>query len=112
MDPMVVEHLSILIYVLQVPQDPRTGQHGEGFIYIYDLPPKFNKDGEQLETTWHSDQYDYDVLLHKYLAESPYCTHEPEKAKLFFLPLYLGRRFSHGWTWPNRDVGAFFIKGL
>lgn len=97
---------------MQEPDGPPHGHHGDSFIYVYDLPSKFNKDGEQLETTWHSTQYDYDVFIHKYLAASPFRTLDPHKAHLFYLPLYLGRRFSHGWTWPTFQTASHEVRPL
>lgn len=32
------------------------------FVYVYDLPEKFNKDVKELPTIWHPEQYDIDQV--------------------------------------------------
>ena len=34
----------------------------EGFVYVYDLPAKFNTDLTDLPTIWHPEQYDIDQV--------------------------------------------------
>eukprot|EP00884_Botryococcus_braunii_P014572 jgi/Botrbrau1/23115/Bobra.0243s0047.2 len=80
----------------------------EGFIYVYDLPARFNKDSLQLELSWHSDQYDYDILMHEYLLTSPLRTHNPAEARLFFMPLYLSRQMNWFWQRTDREVKNFW----
>ncbi len=33
------------------------------FVYVYDLPEKFNKDVTELPTLWHPEQYDIDQVI-------------------------------------------------
>lgn len=33
------------------------------FVYVYDLPEKFNKDVTELPTLWHPEQYDIDQVM-------------------------------------------------
>jgi Exostosin family len=79
----------------------------EGFIYVYDLPARFNKDSLQLGLAWHSDQYDYDIMIHDYLMTSPLRTSNPAEAKLFFMPLYLSREMNWFWQRTDREVRIY-----
>ena len=54
----------------------------EGFVYVYDLPTKFNTDLVDLPTVWHPEQYDIDQVppststmhwLHQYALGSQSC---------------------------------------
>jgi hypothetical protein len=39
-------------------------------VYVYELPPQFNKDTEGLPTIWHPEQYDIDQVHHPCLLSS------------------------------------------
>ncbi|CAL8466706.1 g6242 [Coccomyxa elongata] len=69
------------------------------FIYIYDLPSEFNEDLKELPVQWHPEQYDYDQVLHRHFSNSVLRTDDPEKAQLFFIPVYLGRHYN--WFWQQ-----------
>ncbi len=34
----------------------------QDFVYVYDLPPRFNKDILDLPAKWHPEQYDIDQV--------------------------------------------------
>ncbi|BDA49002.1 probable glucuronosyltransferase [Coccomyxa sp. Obi] len=86
---------------ITVPQD---------FVYVYDLPEKFNKDVTKLPTLWHPEQYDIDQVLHKHLMESDVNTKDPTAAKVFFIPVYLGRFFNAQWQHFSDPSDAWLIN--
>lgn len=74
------------------PQPTVRNRHQEtAFIYIYDLPLKSNEEAASLQPPWHSEVYDYEIVLHKHLLTSHLRTHDPGSARLFYIPLYLSR---------------------
>ncbi len=79
-------------------------------IYVYNLPAKFNQESLALQPTWHSDSYDYDVLVHKHLLSSHLRTHDPDAATLFYLPLYLSRRIN--WVFEQLEAEVSWHRVL
>ena len=81
-------------------------------IFVYDLPPKFNKDllernfnyiNEQLDSSQIdclSSFYSAECWIHKWINYSSYRTHDPAEADFFFVPVYpvCRRHLQHGFT--------------
>ncbi|XP_046563617.1 probable xyloglucan galactosyltransferase GT17 [Haliotis rubra] len=86
-------------------------------VYIYSLPPKFNRDilncvqNEMYPTyclhlqnggigkllyregemgVFHTNQFSLEVILHNQLLQSRYRTMSPEEADIFYIPAYMG----------------------
>ncbi|XP_046375217.2 probable xyloglucan galactosyltransferase GT17 [Haliotis rufescens] len=86
-------------------------------VFIYPLPPKFNKDVAMCVGTervphfcfhlenggmgtllyregemgvFHTSQFSLEVILHNQLLQSQYRTMNPEEADIFYIPAYLG----------------------
>lgn len=110
----VEEHLVILRSY--IPKSKPSDCNGRG-IYVYDLPPKFNKDlvsrchdmitwldfckhlshdgmGEpipKLGKDWYNThQYSLEPVFHSHVLKHPCRVHNWEEAKLFFVPFYGG----------------------
>ncbi|XP_048254881.1 xyloglucan-specific galacturonosyltransferase 1-like isoform X1 [Haliotis rufescens] len=89
-------------------------------VYIYSLPPKFNKDIETCVNVhnrpylcfhllngglgkviyregemgvFYTHQFSLEVILHNQLLQSQYRTMNPEEADIFYIPAYLGMFF-------------------
>jgi hypothetical protein len=88
-------------------QEQSSGE-ASGFVYIYNLLGDYTENVLNLDPIWHSDQYDYDVHIHRHLLNSPVRTHDPDKARLFYLPLYLSKRLN--WFWNKRDPQVRFFR--
>jgi hypothetical protein len=58
-------------------------------IYIYDdLPSDLNFDALLANPTCGSSMFSAEILIHQYLMQSKLREHDPDKAALFFVPLY------------------------
>lgn len=62
--------------------------NSEGFIYVYNLPHRFNQDLLEADPSCETSKFAAEVTLHKYLLSSPFRTHDPSKASFFYVPLY------------------------
>ena len=140
----------------------------KSFVYVYDMPSRFNTDILDLPTIWHPEQYDIDQVpplrctlllvtcqhcatcqrangcahalgdlaakppvrrllsgveanhdgelvwvsqvLHKHLTKSPVNTQDGEEAKVFYIPVFLGRYFNAAWQKYSDPSDAWIIN--
>eukprot|EP00884_Botryococcus_braunii_P017223 jgi/Botrbrau1/4184/Bobra.0192s0044.1 len=83
----------------------------EGFVYVYDLPSRFNKDILDYRAEWHPMQYDTDQHLHRRMMASRVRTADPDAAKLFLLPVYVGRYYDYYWQKWSPDGQPWAVPG-
>ena len=140
----------------------------KSFVYVYDMPSRFNTDILDLPTIWHPEQYDIDQVpqlrctlllatcqhcatrqrangcahalgdlaakppvrrllsgaganhdgesgwmpqvLHKHLTKSPVNTQDGGEAKVFYIPVFLGRYFNAAWQKYSDPSDAWLIN--
>ena len=88
-------------YTRIVPRNDDGPEHGLPSlkIFVYEMPPKFNQDvlelnpkcgfeGSQNEASFQV-KYANEVYMHKALLDSSMRTNDPEKADLFYIPIYV-----------------------
>lgn len=75
------------------------------------LGRRFNEDILHYRAEWHPMQYDTDQHLHRRLMASRVRTRDPTTAKLFLLPVYVGRYYDYYWQKWSPDGQPWAVPG-
>lgn len=103
-------HIKLQEYVRVVKDTTRLRSKGTAIapmrIFMYELPDDLDKD---IRTAWYQDawlnntaEYNSDLWVYDFIANSPHRTKNPEEATLFYIPIYPTRRLhlqlhTHNW---------------
>ena len=81
------------------------------FVYVYKLPERFTEIPEALPARQgiHREDYDTDWHIYQHILHSPVRTQYPVQAKLFYIPVILGRQHHHS---KFHDPPEGFIRHL
>ncbi|KAJ6819333.1 putative glucuronosyltransferase [Iris pallida] len=82
---------------------PAAGAHRppELGIYVYDLPPSYNRDWLAADGRCRSHLFAAEVAIHEALAGSPLAVSDPAEADFFLVPVYVSCNFSTANGFPS-----------
>ncbi|KAJ6824601.1 putative glucuronosyltransferase [Iris pallida] len=94
---------SFLFPTPTAPAAPAAGAHRppELGIYVYDLPPSYNRDWLAADGRCRSHLFAAEVAIHEALAGSPLAVSDPAEADFFLVPVYVSCNFSTANGFPS-----------
>ncbi|KAJ6836705.1 putative glucuronosyltransferase [Iris pallida] len=103
---------SFLFSTPTAPAAPAAGAHRppELGIYVYDLPPNYNRDRLAADGRCRSYLFAAEVAIHEALAGSPLAVSDPAEADFFLVPVYVSCNFSTANGFPSLSYARPLLR--